>query len=118
MASWDDADRQSLQGEKMRMKSIGNLHESGEAHSGLHVTGGNRNGCSRDAKCSCRQFGRSAKSDSSRLHRVGQSACGDGQEHNREDAGSGFIRPNSQPKTNTAGVSRWNLLRTEYLNTI
>ena len=42
---------------------IGNLHESGEAHSGLHVTGGNRNGCSRGARCSCRQFDRSAKSD-------------------------------------------------------
>ena len=43
----------------------------GGAHSGLHVTGGNRNGYSRGAKCSCRQFGRSAKSDSSRLRRVG-----------------------------------------------
>jgi hypothetical protein len=41
------------------------------AHSGLQVTGGNRNGCSRGAKCSCSQFGRSAKSDSSRLRRVG-----------------------------------------------
>jgi len=35
----------------------------GGAHSGLHVTGGNHNGCSRGAKCPCRQFGRSAKSD-------------------------------------------------------
>jgi hypothetical protein len=32
-------------------------------HSSLHVTGGNHNGCSRGAKCSCRQFGRSAKID-------------------------------------------------------
>src|SRR6266436_2831950 len=82
----------------------------GGAHSGLHVTGGNRNGCSRDAKCSSRQSSRSAKSDSS--------ACGDGQEHNREDAGSGFIRPNSRPKTNTAGVYRCNLLPPVYLNAI
>ena len=91
---------------KSRLATYVNL---GGAHSGLHVTGGNRNGYSRGAKCSCRQFGRSAKSDSSRLRRVGQSACGDGQEHNREDAGSGFIRPNSRPKTNTAGVYRYTL---------
>jgi hypothetical protein len=39
------------------------MHESAGAHSGLHVTGGNRNGCSRGAKCSCRQFDRSAKRD-------------------------------------------------------
>ena len=41
------------------------------AHSGPHGTGGNRNGYSRGAKCTCRQFDRSAKSDSSRLRRVG-----------------------------------------------
>jgi hypothetical protein len=58
-------------GEEANEIEIGNLHESGAAHSGLHVTGGNRNGYSRGAKCSCRQFGRSAKSDSSRLRRVG-----------------------------------------------
>jgi hypothetical protein len=34
-------------GEEADEIEIGNLHESGEAHSGLHVTGGNRNGCSR-----------------------------------------------------------------------
>jgi hypothetical protein len=52
----------------MKLATYMNL---GGAHSGLHVTGGNRNGCSLGAKCSCRQFGRSAKSDSSRLRRVG-----------------------------------------------
>ena len=46
-------------GEEANEIEIGNFktlslftHESGGAHSGLHVTGGNRNPCSRDAKCS------------------------------------------------------------------
>jgi hypothetical protein len=86
------------------------VYESEGAHSGVHVTGGNRNGYSLGAKCSCRQFGRSAKSDSS--------VCGDGQEHNREDAVSGFVRPNFRPKTITAGVCRCNLLPPVYLNAI
>jgi len=40
------------------MKSrLATYRDLGGARSGLHVTGGNRNGCSRAAKCSCRQFG-------------------------------------------------------------
>src|ERR1700720_1370225 len=104
-------------GEEANEIEIGNfntlylsVHESEGAHSGLHVTGGNRNGYSLGAKCSCRQFGRSAKSDSS--------ACGDGQEHDREDGGSGFIRPNWRPKTNTAGIHRCNHFPPVYLNAI
>jgi hypothetical protein len=54
------------------MKSrLANYMNLGGAHSGLHATGGNRNGCSRGPECSFRQFGRSAKSDSSRLRRLG-----------------------------------------------
>ena len=82
------------------------LYMNPGAHSGLHVTGGNRNGCSRGAKCSCRQSGRSANRDSSRLRRVGQSACGGGPEDDRADAGSGFLLPTSRPKIHAAGVYR------------
>jgi hypothetical protein len=53
---------------KSRLATYMNL---GGADSGPHVTGGNRNGCSVGARCSCRQFGRSATSDSSRLRRLG-----------------------------------------------